>query len=434
MRHIGLICPAASHLNPMCTLGRALQRRGYQVSLIALPDAQAKAEAAGLGYIPIGTSDFPIGSMARLGAELGRLKGIRAVRFTIATLLRGSEVILRDAPDAITTARVDALLVDQVSFAGGTVAEKLDLPFVTVCNALALNHEVNVPPPITAWPYAPTSLGRLRNRLGYALMNHLTQPVRALIAARRAAWGLPPLPASIDFDSPLAQIAQQPAEFDFPRAELPSVFHYTGPLHNESSGDPVPFPFERLTNQPIIYASLGTLVNRLHHVFHTIAAACADVDAQLVLSLGSADQELPTNLPGAPIVVPYAPQLQLLDRAAGVITHAGLNTTLESLSRGVPLVAIPITNDQPGVAARIAWVGAGEVIPLSKLSANRLRSSILHVLTQDTYRRCAATLQQAIAQAEGVRRAADITEQALSTRKPVLRQQQELSRRSTSVG
>jgi UDP:flavonoid glycosyltransferase YjiC (YdhE family) len=71
------------------------------------------------------------------------------------------------------------------------------------------------------------------------------------------------------------------------------------------------------------------------------------------LSLGSRDQRLDLNLEGAPFVVPFAPQLELLRRAAITITHAGLNTALESLAQGVPMVAIPITNDQPGVASRL---------------------------------------------------------------------------------
>jgi UDP:flavonoid glycosyltransferase YjiC (YdhE family) len=137
-----------------------------------------------------------------------------------------------------------------------------------------------------------------------------------------------------------------------------------------------------------------------------------------VLSLGGADQQIPTTLPGDPIVVPYAPQLQLLERTAVVITHAGLNTALESLSHGVPMVAIPITNEQPGVAARIGRLGAGEVIPPAKLSASQ----------------CATRLREAIAQADGLRRAADIAEQALSTQRPVVRQQKEPSRLSTYVG
>ncbi|WLT39734.1 hypothetical protein NON20_10065 [Synechocystis sp. B12] len=68
-------------------------------------------------------------------------------------------------------------------------------------------------------------------------------------------------------------------------------------------------------------------------------------------------------LPGNPLVVNYAPQLELLQRTALTITHAGLNTTLECLNNAVPMVAIPIANDQPGVAARIAWAGVGNLFP-----------------------------------------------------------------------
>ena len=78
-------------------------------------------------------------------------------------------------------------------------------------------------------------------------------------------------------------------------------------------------------------------------------------------------------MPGNPIVVPVAPQLDLLSRAALTITHAGLNTVLESLSYGVPMVAIPVGNDQPGVAARIKWRGVGELLALKHLKAAKLR-------------------------------------------------------------
>jgi len=46
--------------------------------------------------------------------------------------------------------------------------------------------------------------------------------------------------------------------------------------------------------------------------------------------------------------------LELLKQTSVCITHAGLNTVLEALTQDVPQVAIPVTNDQPGVAARIA--------------------------------------------------------------------------------
>lgn len=136
---------------------------------------------------------------------------------------------------------------------------------------------------------------------------------------------------------------------------------------------------------------------------------------------GSASQEM-SGFPGEPLIVEYAPQLELLQLASLTITHAGLNTTLESLSNGVPMVAIPIANDQPGVAARIAWTGVGEFLPVSGLSVPKLRAAIKRVLTKDSYKQNALRLQQAIQTAGGVSRAADIIEQAISTGKPVMRQ------------
>jgi MGT family glycosyltransferase len=166
---------------------------------------------------------------------------------------------------------------------------------------------------------------------------------------------------------------------------------------------------------------MGTVQNRLIGVFQKIASACEGLDAQLVISLGgSASPESLPELPGEPLVVGYAPQLELLKKATLTITHAGMNTTLESLSNGVPMVAIPIANDQPGVAARIAWTRVGEFVPLSRLSIPKLRAAIKRVLTEDSYKQNAVRLQAAICRAGGVSRAADIVEQAVSTGKPIL--------------
>ena len=187
-----------------------------------------------------------------------------------------------------------------------------------------------------------------------------------------------------DAYSKLAILSQQPPEFEFPRTDLPQWFHFTGPYHDSTGRQKVDFPFEKLNGKRLIYASMGTVQNRLIGIFHKIASACEGLDAQLVLSLGgSASPESLPELPGNPLLVGYAPQLELLKKANLTITHAGMNTTLESLSNGVPMVAMPIANDQPGVAARIAWTGTGEVVPLSGLSVPRLKAAIQKVLTED---------------------------------------------------
>ncbi|MEO1523069.1 MAG: nucleotide disphospho-sugar-binding domain-containing protein, partial [Cyanobacteria bacterium J06633_2] len=252
------------------------------------------------------------------------------------------------------------------------------------------------------------------------LFNWMAQPVLQVIDRYRRMWHLPAYTHPNDVFSELAIITRHIPEFEFPR-QLPPHFHFTGSFHQSLIRQAVPFPFEQLNGKPLIYASMGTVQNRFSSVFFTIAKACTNLDAQLVISLGGGlESESFSSLPGNPIVVNYAPQLELLQRAKLNITHAGLNTTLESLSYGVPMVAIPITDDQPGVAARITWTGTGELVKLSQLRAPKLRDVIKRVLTEEVYTANAIRFQQMIRQTRGVNRAADIIEQAVSTRSPVI--------------
>lgn len=423
MTHFGILCPMTDgHMNPMTTLGRELQRRGHRVTLFGFLDAQAKTVAAGLEFWAIAKSEYPSGITAKSLENLAHLNGYAALQYTINLMKEGADVLLRCVPEAIRLSGVEALLVDQTTIEGETIAEHLDIPFITVCNALVVNPEADVPPHFTSWSYKPAWWARLRNQAGYSLLNRFARPITQVLDEYRQKWNLSLYSQSPDKDSfsKLAQISQQPVEFEFPRKQLPKCFHFTGPYHNLTGLEVSSFPFEKLTGQPLIYASLGTLQNRQQDTFYCIADACVGMDAQLVISLGGAlDPEALPNLPGKPLIVKYAPQLQLLKKASLTITHAGLNTVLESLSNNVPMVAIPIANDQPGVAARLAWVGAGEFIPFSRLSVPKLKAAIKQVLTDDCYKYNTSKLHTAIQRSGGVSRAADIVEQAVNTGKPV---------------
>lgn len=421
MTHFGIICPCSTgHLNPMTTLGYELKQRNHRVTVIGIEDARSKVEAAGLEFQVVGNSDFPLGATKDLFIKLGNLSGLEALQYTLDSIAKAADMVLRDAPEVIKSKGIEALLVDQASPEGGTVAEHFNIPFVSVCSAIMLNREINVPPFSTSWNYDPSPSGLERNRLGYEKVNGLGESLRQVINDYRASWNLPLYDSPNQNYSPLAQITQQPAEFEFPRQELPPCFHFTGSFSNPNSRELIPFPYERLTGQPLIYASLGTLQNQLLWVFEAIAEACQDLDIQLVMALGggTTPESLP-KLPQKAIVVGYAPQLELLPKAALTITHAGMNTTLESLSYGVPMVAIPITNDQPGVAARIAWTGTGEVVPLEQVSVEKLHQAIQRVLTDKSYKENALKLQKANERGGGVSKAADIIERVV-TRKPVL--------------
>jgi MGT family glycosyltransferase len=225
----------------------------------------------------------------------------------------------------------------------------------------------------------------------------------------RRQWGLRQVCAPDATFSAIASIAQMPREFDFPRTKLPGTFHYLGPWFDGGSSSGIPFPFEKLDGRPIVYGSIGTLQSTGSNHFRIMAEACSSLGVQLVLSLGHGTGEAALKLPGGPLVMNYVPQVEILARTAVTITHAGMNTTQQSLHFGVPIVAIPLAHDQPAIAARLARTGAGIVIRPHRLTPEALRCAIQCLLPETSeWRARAGHLRDAIGRSGGVERAADI--------------------------
>jgi len=415
MSHVGIMCPnAPGHLNPMIALADALRTRGHRVTFFLLGDPPESVATAGFQIVPLGGSIFPPDQYRAGLQQLGSLQGRAALKHTFAMSARAADAILEVGPTATRAAGITALLVDQASFPGGTVADELKIPFATVCNALLLHSEPAVPPFFTHWQPQDSWLARTRNRIAWAGLNRLYAPILARIQNQRRKLGLPIPPRIADAWSDRLQISQQPEVFEFPRHELPKHVRLVGPLRLPGGYPPVPFPWERLNGRPLIYASLGTLQNRIAGTFRVIAEACDGLDVQLVISTGhGVAPDTLGELPGHPIVVPYAPQLDLLRRSAVAVTHAGLNTVLDALSTGIPMMAIPITNEQPGVAARVAWLGAGEAITHKSLTPQALCGAVVRILSDPSYRAAAERIRDSIKTGGGAPRAAEMIEEGL---------------------
>lgn len=419
MARLGAFCfPGTGHINPMTALARRLMQRGHQVVIFGIADTEERIRAAGVEFSLVGREDYPAGTLRRLDDQLGQLKGLATFRFTVERVKNTARMILRDGPDAVRRANLDALLVDEADM-GGNVAAYLGIPYVSIAMFPPLIQDDRVPPFCFDWAPGQDLLSRLRNRLGFNLLSRVASPIFKLVNEQRRQWGLTPLKRSTDALSKIAQIAQLPEALEFDTGARPANLHYTGPFVDSRQRPAVPFPWDRLDGRALVYASLGTLQNGSEEIFRAIAAACADLPAQLVISLGGGlDPQRLGTLPGDPVVVGYAPQLEILKQAALVITHGGLNTVLESLAEGVPLVVIPLGNDQPGVAARVRARGAGLVVSRRALAANKLRPAIEAVLNDRKFRQSAASLKAAMSRVDGLSRAADIIETALRLKVP----------------
>jgi zeaxanthin glucosyltransferase len=418
MTHFGIICPPyTGHLNPLFALAREIQSRGHCVTFLQISDLESQVRSQGVEFYPIGETIYRSGTMAETFAKLGKLSAIKALQHSLDFCVQMVEMVCQDAPSAIATTGIEALIVDRLEPVGETIAEYLQLPFVCVASGQAIHRRIDVPPFFTTWSYQNTQRAKIRNKIAYFSLDRGCKPILQAIARYRQEWNLPDYRHIYAPHPKTTHIFQQPPAFEFHLANLPNNYHYVGPLRNTPPRSHS-FPYEKLhqlkqhcskTRQQIVYASLGSVQNTKENVFRCIAAACADLNLQLIIAHGGGmSDQTARSLPGSPFVVEYAPQPEILSYVDLAITHAGMNTTLDALSYGVPLVAIPITFEQPGTAARIRATRVGEIVALARLSIPKLRKAIARVLSEKAYRQNAQKIQQSIQQAGGVKRAADI--------------------------
>jgi zeaxanthin glucosyltransferase len=407
---LGFICVnGQGHINPMTALARQLQTRNHEVVFLYLP------EAAGLPCVPGPEND----QFQAKKAEVSKMQGDDALEFSMGIIMGQTEMILESLPTIVEENGVDALIIDNIQFYAELGAMHLGLPYIQLAAAMHFDFSGYTPLSIYGWPHETTAEALDRNHEGLAKFARLVQGAGAGVRAYAKRVGL-----KVDWDdlsftvSRLASITQVPKAFDFESPFWPPQFHHTGPFHAIENRPKVEFPWERLTGEPMVYASMGTILNGRVDVFRTIVAALAKhKDLQLVLSVGEQiDPRQISLLPSNAIIVKKAPQLELLKRASVCITHAGLNTTLESLAQGVPQLAIPVAFDQPGVAARIAKKRTGVVTSLDKLTPDHLSTLLEVVLADPVYRENARKLQKAIAEANGLSAAADLVEEAFGVR------------------
>jgi len=416
--------PLSGHMNPMTALARRLQSRGHEAVFLGVPDGEPFVRAAGLRFVPFGDKELPAGSLATSWSGVARRHGLDVVRYSCEELNPHLiRVGLEHLPAKLQQTGVDAVVLDTISFFLELAPMSMGIPYVHIWNVLNLDFSGFTPPGLFSTPLDTTREGLERNV-------ELLQPVGALFAPMIAA-AMPfaeKMGLEIDWSDPgstaskLAIITQTPREFDFPGIPWPAQFHYAGPFHDDGGREPLSFPWEKLTGAPLVYASLGTLVNGLNRVYDAILRAVEKLPGtQVVLSVGkNIDLEELGPIPSNVIVVRSAPQIELLKRATLCITHAGLNTALESLGQGVPMVAIPIGYDQPGVAARIAYHGVGEFIEVDEVSPEGLRRLILTIMETPSYGEKARFFKDVIARTRGLDVAADVIERAVVAGRPAL--------------
>jgi zeaxanthin glucosyltransferase len=411
--------PLAGHLNPMTALARKLQSRGHEIIFIGVPDVGPVVRAAGLHFVSYCEEEFPAGVCARALAPVAKIHGMEATRWTIGGAGRAIfQAASQHLPRVLAETGVEALVLDTIHMYLEVVPMSLGIPYAHVWAILNIDFSGTTLPSVVSARYADTPGARSRpieelkksDNAFFGLVQPLAEEY-AEQAGLKLDWSNPPATVS---RHAAAVVSQTVKEFDLPGIPWSSRFHYAGPFFDEAGRQPIPFPWDKLDGRPLVYASLGTLVNGLDSIYRTILPAVGRMsEIQVVLAKGNNIERTDLgSIPSNVIVVDQAPQIELLKRARLCITHAGLNTALESLAYGVPMVAIPIGYDQFGVAARIAYHGVGETLGVDDLSVDALHALVQRVLNTHAYREKAHDFKNIIARRRGLDLAAEAIEHA----------------------
>src|SRR6266851_2346241 len=375
LRFVFSALPGSGHIHPMIPGAQALIARGHEVTFATSPALVGYLRKIGFDAIGVGP-DWVEGGDDSISTRLISLDVPGQLRLFVEIASMGA---VKDLLDFFSKWRPAAVVSEDYDYAGRLAAELADIPAAT--------HSVTVRLPRgMSRPIIGPDLDRLRTSL-------------ALPEAR---------------------------QLPFSHRIRPVVFDTSG-------GEGLPLWLDELPDQPIIYATLGTVFNRTPGVLEAVIEAMAGEPVTMIVTTGrNRDPGGLGRLPANVRAERYIPQSGLFPRCSAVITHGGFNTVVAALSHGLPVYFLPLSADQPWNAQRAVELGfglsAGELGPSSirpvvrpeRLDPAQIRNAIRRLLREQSFSRAAAAVRVKIEELPGPDHTAHLVERLATEKGPIL--------------
>lgn len=383
MTRVALVSgPDPGHLLPVLGLARALRARGHW-TLVATGTQHADlVTTEGHGFV-----ELPLLAPTSGDGDFGHVVWRRAGE--MAPPLH----------DLLAPLRVEAVVADALTTVGTFVAELLGVPWVQVTPHHLLDPDPLVPPIGAGLGRALTPARRRADAEVRAMQAADVATGHALRDEVRARLGLGPVVP------PRARLFQTVPGLEPRRTRWPRDAHVVGQLALDLPLPPLPVPDG---DGPLVVVTDSTASGLAEPLGRLAVQGLAGVGLRVVVTSG--DQRLAAP---AGMVVGRGPHEPLLDRAAVAVTPGGGGFTAKALTRGVPLVVVPLAGDQRETASRVARSGAGVWLPPEHATPTSLLRAVRRVLGDGTHTAAARRLA-AGARGLGPSRAAVVVEQALA--------------------
>ncbi|GLF94857.1 glycosyltransferase [Streptomyces yaizuensis] len=411
--------PAPGHVVSVFEVARELARRGHEVRWYTGRVFQEQVERTGARFEPMRAGlDFGGKSREEAFPAHAGLTGLAGFKTGIRDIFYGTAPgQLEDLLAVLGRFPADCVLADDMCYGACFASERTGIPLAWLSNSVYIPGSRDAPPLGWGLRPGPWPLGRVRDALLRFLGDQVAmRDLRGAADRTRALVGLERLRTGA-----LENIARPPdlylmgtvPSFEYPRRDLLPGTHFVGGLFGlpPEHFDPPGWWEELRGGRPVVLITQGTTANDVGRLLVPAVRALAGEDVLTVVTTGSTldtDKLLP--LPGNVRLERFVPYHHLLPHVDVMVTNGGYNGVNAALAQGVPLVVAPGSEENPDIAARVAWAGAGVVLGRRAVTESRVRAAVTTVLTDERYRRRARALAREHRSRDAPRRAAELIE------------------------
>lgn len=385
--------PYEGHLNPCLPIAEELVSRGDRVIVYAPEAFRQRFEATGAEF-----RDFPC-------EETARGQGVLTLaHWQLDVSRRSMQRLVRDAAEEGAT----YVLSDYACHWGHALAQHLHLPLIVLHST---------------YPAAFLKISPVRALLFELRARPSLLPLLFRFLWRdwwfAQKWRVPALGLPMCLMLRRQGLAHIALIDELLQPEVPAPghpYHFAGTCVRRrglTRGEKLP----PLDQRPLIYVSLGTVWNNRLDFYRMCIDAFRHSAYQVLISVGSGVDDASLGpLPENVHVRRQVDQIEVLERAALFVSHAGMNSLCEAMSAGVPLLLFPQAADQFALSRLMARHGVAVVLGQS-LSAQALRQAADHAIQQPQMRERARAIQSAMrSKGDSAKRAADFIWDVLNRR------------------
>ena len=383
MSKIVFFCiPAHGHTNPTLGVVRELVSRGHEVWYYSYNIMREKIESAGAIFISCDDYDMEQNLSAEDSTRVGKDLAF-STKILVDTTLALDDKVCKEMAEL----KPDCIVADSMALWGKAVALKLGIPFVSSTTTFAFNQ------------YSAKIMKQGIKDL-FKMMISMPKTSKQVKRLQSKGYPVKNILDIIGNDDNTHTIVYTSDEFQPCAETFSEKYAFVGPSIRSAIEE-----IEKKRDK-LIYISMGTVNNDMMPFYKACISALRDTDYQVIMSVGNLVSiedfgELPENIS----VYSHVDQIAVLEKADVFVSHCGMNSISESLYFEVPLVMLPQTQEQKGVAERVLQLGAG--IKLDKVDGTSILNAINKILSVDTYKQNAVKISDGFKNCSGAKGAAD---------------------------